>query len=286
MRVIAFLSVLLSTTSAIALEAPLPGKEDPRMQSALYSPGQITYLHLKIGHTLAIALPSDQIHNESYGSDSAHLRVSVPAGTNLIFLKPIAEMPGKSFFIQATLSDGSSRLYVFQIDVVATDGDSSDPYTLTFRDPAAAAAAKAAAWRTWKAQQEEKARQADLVAAANAAIDTNFKYVLQGKTLGDWNLLPTRQVGDDGTNTHFHFPGQHAPNVYVVSPDGHETVPDCTPNSATGVTTCHQLAVQWRLRDGDSELCVWNKAYNPVSTPTPSNTSSPNYDRVLRSTTP
>lgn len=277
--------LLLTTTSAMALQAPDVGKEDPRMQSLAYSPGQIYYLHLKVGHTLAITLPPDQIHNETYGSDSVHLKAPPVAGTNLIFVKPIAPMPAKSFFIHAILPDGSSRLYTFQIDVVAPDSDADDPYTLTFKDPAAATAAKAAAWRAWKAKEDEKTAKAALVAAANNIVDTNLKYVLQGKTAGDWNLLPTREVGDDGHSTHWHFPQTEAhPNIYVVSPDGKESVPDCSANSDTNITTCHQTAAQWRLRSGDSELCVFNRAFDAVGTPGPGNTSSPHFERTLRTT--
>jgi type IV secretion system protein VirB9 len=279
---LASIALLMGATSAMALQAPVPGKEDPRMQSLSYSPGQIYFLHLKVGHTLAITLPPDETRNETYGSDSVHLKTTPVAGTNLVFAKPVAAMPAKSFFIHAVMPDGSSRLYTFKVDVVAADGDSADPYTLTFRDPAAAQAAKVAAWRVWKAREDEKTAQAALAAAANNSVDKNFQYVLQGKTSGDWNLLPTRQVSDDGTNTHFHFPGQHSPIIYVVSGDGKETVPDCTPNSETHIATCHQLAARWRLRDGDAELCISNVAYDPIGVPTPSNTSSPDYERMLK----
>jgi type IV secretion system protein VirB9 len=282
----AVFSVLLSTSSALALQPPQPGKEDPRMQSVAYSPGQITYLHLVVGHTLAITLPPDETDNHGYGSDTAHLKVQSIAGSNLVFLKPILAMQPKSFFIQASMPTGSSRLYAFQVDVVPADGVSEDPYTLTFKDPAADAAAKAVAWRTWKAKQDEKTKTAALVVAANSPVDTNLKYVLQGKTVADWNLLPTREVSDDGHNTHFYFPGQHSPNIYVVSADGKETVPDCTPNSVTNMATCHQLAAQWRLRDGDSELCVFNRAFDPVGVKTPTDTSSPDYERTLRASAP
>jgi type IV secretion system protein VirB9 len=285
MRIVALAFALLASTSAMALEAPVPGKEDPRMQTITYSAGQIYFLHLVIGHTVAITLPTDEIHNDAYGSDSAHLKATPVAGTPIIFLKPIAVMPAKSLFIHAVLADGSSRLYPFQIDVVDQQGGSEDPYTLTIKDPVASAAAKNAAWKAWRAKEDAKAQQAALVAAAAATTDTNFKYVLQGKTTGDWNLLPTREVGDNGRETHWHFPGVEAhPQIYTVSPDGKEMVPDCSPNSETNITTCHQTAAQWRLRSGDSELCVYNLAFDPVGPPAPTNTSSPEFERTLRET--
>lgn len=285
MRITALAFALLASTSALAIEAPTPGKEDPRMQTITYSAGQIYYLHLVVGHTLAITLPSDQTHNEGYGSDK-RLEVVPVAGTPTIFLKPVGVIPtAKSLFIHATMPDGSSRLYPFQVDVGPADGTSEDPYTITVKDPVADTVAKAAAYRTWKAREDQKKAQADLVAAAATTMDTNFKYVLQGEKAGDWNLLPTRELGDNGRDTHFHFPQVEAhPQIYVVSPDGKETVPDCSPDSETQVTTCHQTAVQWRLRSGDSELCVFNRDFNPVGPPAPSNTSSPAYERTLKET--
>jgi type IV secretion system protein VirB9 len=266
----------------MALQAPGPGKEDPRMQTLVYSPGQIIYLHLVVGHTLTVVLPPTQSPADSFGSDTAHLKVVLTTGTNLAVLKPIAIMPAKSFFIRATQQDGSPALYTFQVDVVDPTGNSQDPYTLTLRDPGADAAAKAATWRQWRAQQDDRAKRAELAAAANGANDTNVKYVLQGKEVADWDLLPTREVGDDGKWTHFHLPQARSPLIYTVSPDGKDTVPDCTPNSETHVTTCHQLARQWRLRDGDAELCVFNKDFDPVGAQTPSNTSSPAIERTLK----
>lgn len=279
-------ATLLSATPAMAMQAPVPGKEDPRMQTLAYSAGQIIYLHLVVGHTLTVVLPPAQSASDSFGSDTAHLKVVLTAGTNLAVLKPIAVMPAKSFFIRATQQDGSSRLYVFQVDVTEPAAASADPYTLTLRDPGADAAAKAATWRQWRTREDEKAMRAQLAAAANGAADTNVKYVLQGKEVADWDLLPTRQVGDDGTSTHFHLPQARTPLIYAVSPDGKETVPDCTPNSETHVTTCHQLARQWRLRDGDAALCVFNRAFDPVGVQTPTNTSSPMIERTLRADVP
>ena len=283
---VAALACLLATTPAFALEAPSAGKVDPRMLTITYKPGDIYYVHLVVGHTLAITLPKDEVHNETLGSDSKHLEVTALAGTPLIFLKPKAPMPAKSFFIYASMPDGSSRLYTIQLDVVDEGGADTDPYTLTFVDKQADAQAAATARRVWQAKAAEKFKLAQLTAAAAATSDTNYKYVLQGETAGDWNLLPTREVGDNGRDTHWHFPQVEAhPQIYVVSPDGKETVADCSPDTATNVTTCHQTAAQWRLRSGNSELCVFNKAFDPVGVPAPTNTSSPDYERTLRETT-
>ena len=283
MRVIpALLASVLPSAPAMGLQAPVPGKADPRMQTIVYSPGEIVHLHLVIGHTLTVILPNGFDVTESFGSDTKHLGIHLMKGTQFAILKPIAEMPPKSFFIYATAADNAPKLFTFQVDVVPATGDSEDPYTLTFNAPAADAAAKAANSRRWKAQQDERAKQAELAAAANATADTNVKYVLQGKEIADWDLLPTREVGDDGHSTHFHLPQARVPLIYTVSPDGRETVPDCTPNSETHITPCHQLARQWRLRDGDGELCVFNRAFDPVGAQTPTNTSSPLIERTLK----
>ena len=69
--------------------------------------------------------------------------------------------------------------------------------------------------------------------------------------------------------------------IYVVHPDGKEAIADYVFNSATGVATVHQLAAQWRLRDGDAELCVFNKAFDPVGVTNTTRTSSPDVVREV-----
>lgn len=282
MRLILAALLMLSTPALAEVQPKAVAKDDAHVQTAEVAVGEVVVLHLMVGRTVAIQLPTEQTNNQSYGSDSKFVKAAIPAGSNLIFLKPEMEMAPKPFFISSTLADGKIRLYVLQIDVTKAVGDTPLPYTLKLVDPGADQAVKAAAWRWQQKQKQDKADAQALRDAVAHPVDTNLSYILQGETAADWNLLPTREVGDDGRSTHFHLPGARATLIYTVSPDGKESVADCSPDSETHITTCHQLAAKWRLRDGDAELCVYNKLFDPVGVPTPTNTISPEFRRELR----
>lgn len=94
---------------------------------------------------------------------------------------------------------------------------------------------------------------------------------------------PTPEVWDDGTQTYFRFPGNlRIPAFFVVNPDGKEAVADYTVNSKTHVVTVHQTAPEFRLRDGDSVLCLTNRHYDPVGQTLATGTTSPFIERVVK----
>lgn len=282
MRLAIALGLLLSAPALAEVPPKAVGKDDVHVQTAEVPVGEVVVLHLMVGRTVAIQLPPEQTDNHSYGSDSKFVKAFIPERSNIVFLKPEMEMAPKPFFISSTLADGKIRLYVLQIDVTKAVGETPLPYTLKLVDPGADQAVKVAAWKWQQKQKQDKADAQALRDAVAHPVDTNLSYVLQGETAADWNLLPTREVGDDGRSTHFHFPGARATLIYTVSPDGKESVADCSPDSETHITTCHQLAAKWRLRDGDALLCVYNRLYDPVGVQAPTNTISPEFKRELR----
>jgi type IV secretion system protein VirB9 len=183
-------------------------------------------------------------------------------------------------FIRTRTVDGTrTRTYALLVD---TRPPAQAALSFTFTYSADEAAAKLARWRQAVADREQKATKAALDAASGAA-DSNVRYVLQGEKAEDWDLLPTREVSDNGTDTHFHFPGaMRVPIIYAVNPDGKEAVVEPTFNSQTGVATVHQLALVFHLRDGDALLCVFDKAFDPVGVRSGTGTISPDVDRVTR----
>lgn len=263
---------------AWALDPPTPGKQDVRMQTAAYSPSQIYPLTLEIGHTMSVTVSDKETITDIWGSDSADLKAD-PAG-RYAFFKAQRTFSPRSVFLKTRCEDGSTRLYTFQAQAVEQGAD-SDTYNLTFRYPSDEAAARRAAWAQ-AAAEREKALAAQKLAQAQA-VDPNYRYVLQGLTAADWNLLPTRQVYDDGSTTFFVFPGSmRVPVIYTVNPDGQEAVAAYVFNSQTGIAEIHQLGTQWRLRDGDAELCIFNHAYNPVGLPNTTGTRNSEVQRVLK----
>lgn len=272
-------------TAAWALKDPTPGKVDPRMQTAAYNPQEIYALHLMVGRTMPVIVDPAERIVRSWGSDAAHLRVDLP-GTNVAALKAVYPMKPETFFLMTQADDGKDRIYAFQLDAIPLNPDDKDiTYSVTFTNPVKQAEVRHAAYVRWRAKQDEKRDVADLENAKAQCGD--FRYVLQGKTSADWDLLPTREVCSDGQNTYFHFPGNMVvPQIYAGIPDESkaEGVADYTFNSVTRIATVHRLARVWHLRSGDSMLCVFNKAYDPVGEQNTTGTRSPNILREVKLT--
>src|SRR5689334_22495495 len=196
------LTCLLAATPALGEVIPKAGpKDDQHIQTAVCATGEVVDLHLMVGRTVAIEMPPAMTNNQTYGSDSAFMRADIPIGTNMIFLKPEMPMPPKPFFVLSTMPDGKNQICTLQVDVAAAAGDVALPYKLRIADPAAEAAARAVAWKAAQQHRKEDADRAALRDAVAHPVDTNFRYVLQGKTVADWNLLPSRHVADDGHST-------------------------------------------------------------------------------------
>jgi type IV secretion system protein VirB9 len=264
---------------ALALQEPTPGAKDPRMVTAAYDPAQVFAVHVPQGQTLAITLSANEIATDGFGSDPKMLRADL-SGNVVMLWSGDAPVPPRSMFIRTRTLDGTrTRTYALLVD---TRPPAQAALSFTFTYPMDEAAAKLARWHQAVAEREQKAARAELDAASGAS-DSNVRYVLQGEKPEDWDLLPTREVSDNGTDTHFHFPGaMRVPIIYAVNPDGKEAVVEPTFNSQTGVATVHQLARVFHLRDGDALLCVFDKAFDPVGVRSSTGTISPDVDRLTR----
>jgi type IV secretion system protein VirB9 len=259
-----------------------PGKLDPRMVTAAYDPAQVYAVHVPQGQTLALTIAADEVATDGFGADKTILRADV-SGNVVVFVSGDAPVLPRPLFVRSRAIDGSrQRTYALLVDARPFD---KAEVSFTFTYPADDAARRAAAWRQMQAQRDQKAIAAQLAAAQGRMEgDGNVKYVLQGKTAADWNLLPTRQVSDNGEDTHFLFPGNMAvPIIYAADADGkNPKVVQSTFNSETGVATVHALAPVFHLVDGDTLLCVFNRAYNPIGVRSETGTISPGIQRVTK----
>jgi type IV secretion system protein VirB9 len=269
--------VCVASGPALALQEPSPGKLDPRMVTAAYDPAQVFAVHVPQGQTLAINLSANEIATDGFGGDVKSLRAETN-GNVVMLWSGDAPVPPRSMFIRSRSSvDGKTRTYALLVDTRPAD---QAALSFTFTYPADDAAARAALWRQAVVDRDQKATQAVLDAASGAA-DSNVRYVLRGETAADWDLLPKREVSDNGTDTHFHFPGaMRVPIIYAVNPDGKEAVVEPTFNSQTSVATVHQLARVFHLRDGDALLCVFNRSFDPIGVRSSTGTISPDVERV------
>jgi type IV secretion system protein VirB9 len=277
---VAAAALACAAVPALALDKADPGKLDPHMLVAVYNPAQIYAVHVAQGQTFEITVSPHETIINSFGADDTVLSADNDnSHHNLVIGSGPAVVAPRPLFVFTRTDDGKIERYSFLVDTVPPE---RADYSLTFTYPGEGSAAAVARWRQAKAEKEQAAVKAALDAASGAN-DTNFRYVLQGDKVADWDLLPTREVADNGTETHFHFPGNmRVPIIYAVNPDGKEAVADYSFNSQTGVATVHQLASVFHLRDGDAELCVFNKGFDPIGVRSATGTISSDVERVTR----
>ena len=106
--------------------------------------------------------------------------------------------------------------------------------------------------------------------------ERNWHYIAQG----DRSLLPL-EVFDNGYSTVFRFPGNvRIPSIFVIDPDGKEATANYTVKGDLG--QLDSVARGWRLRDGQTVLAVWNKAFDAVGKSPATQTTNPNVLRVVK----
>lgn len=126
-----FTALLLASSSALALQEPPPGKDDPRVRTIAYNPNNVTDVAATVGDVLAITFPDAERVEPIAVSDSKFLQATT-AGDNFAFLKPMKEMPKQPIFIKTIRRDGSKKLYVLQLHAASAD---NPVYLIRFSDP-------------------------------------------------------------------------------------------------------------------------------------------------------
>ena len=260
------------------------------MRLIAYDPAAVGHLSAATGATLVVGFATDEAVSTVAVSDSKDL-AAAPRG-NFLFIKAKQALPLQPVIVLTTGPHGLRR-YVF--DVVVEDqkdlgSDTPDLYySVQFTYPLDEAARRAAAEHARLAQEtrDEEARQATyqlnmahqlMESHARAADDPgrNWHYVAQG----DHSIAPL-EIYDDGYSTTIRFPGNvRIPGVFVLDPDGKEA----TANFAVkgDLVVIPSVARGWRLRDGDTVLCIWNAAFDPVGRPPGTDTVSPSVQRLVK----
>ncbi len=293
----ALLCIALATGRAGAEQEPAPARTDPRMRYVDYNPAQVVHLSTAVGATLVVGFSPHEAITAVAVTDSKDLAAS-PRG-NFLFFKSKIALPLQPVIVLTSGPVGTRR-YVFDIRTVdAADLGPDAPevfYSVQFRYPTDDAAARRAAAAAHAAAEQVELRQQLAQAQAQAADaelrlahsemeqrardplggDRNWHYVAQG----DRSLLPL-EVFDNGFSTVFRFPGNvRIPAVFVIDPDGKEA----TPNYAVkgDLLQVERVARGWRLRDGETVLCIWNLAFDAVGRPPGTGTTSPDVQRITR----
>ncbi|WP_354859893.1 TrbG/VirB9 family P-type conjugative transfer protein [Acetobacter fabarum] len=298
LAVAAFLAATsLSVVPAFAEQDPLPSRHDTRMRYVPYVADQVVHLSTAVGATLVVGFSPHETVDRVAVSDSIHLKAA-PAG-NYLFFKATQGLGLQPVIVLTRNDTGAERRYVFEVTTVAsaslanaTDGVY---YSVQFTYPADEAAARRAAvlarQQQERAQAEARAKELELQLAhermERETKDPNFgpknwKYIAQG----DRSILPI-EVWDNGNITVFRFPGNvRLPSLFTINPDGKEATANYSvKNDPAGWGTlmiADHLAPAWRLRDGNTVLCVFNKAFDSVGRNPGTNTISPNVVRTLK----
>lgn len=279
------------SSPARAEQDPVPGQEDARMRYLAYNPDQVVHLSTAVGATLVVGFGAKESVTAVAVTDSKDLK-AMPKGS-FLFFKSQEALPLQPVIVLTSTEGGGMRRYVFEITTVPAASLAVDApgiyYSVQFTYPAdeaerqrALAAAQAAqnlaASRAREAQyQLQLAHQKmELGARDPFSGDRNWHYIAQG----DRSLLPL-EVFDNGYSTVFRFPGNvRIPSVFVINPDGKEA----TPNYAVkgDLVQVDSVARGWRLRDGQTVLAVWNRAFDPVGQNPETQTTSPNVQRVIK----
>jgi type IV secretion system protein VirB9 len=275
---------------ARADQTPVSGSDDSRMRYIAYDAGQVVHLSTTVGSTLVVDFSPTETVTAVAETDSVHL-AAIPKGSYLFF-KPSSTLPLQPVIVLTQRQDGSVRRYVFEIETVSdptnANGAEGVFYSVQFTYPAdvaaAAEAGRAERWRAYRATAAKAAAAASAAAASailadantNPAVGTrNYRYVAQG----DASLTPIT-VFDNGYSTMFQFSGnERIPAMFVINPDGKEATAPYSVNG--GNVEVGQTAREFRLRDGNTVLDVYNLGYNTVGQNPGTGTTSPDVNRIV-----
>ena len=299
------LVVLLCTAAmpALALEEPQPGKLDPHVRTAIYSPADRTMIVASTGRVTNITFsPQERIKRVVMGKDDGPIAPPDPKSlgqdglVNNLPLRAVA--PGMSDLLVITLMpDASERTYQFLVRVKAAtkDGD-DDPdatYALAFTYPHEEhAAAVQQAAMTWKEKKAAKEREA---AEARMATDVfygprNWKYL----ATGDTSIAPY-EASDNGYLSAFRYPGNTTvPSIFLVDspawcdlhrppPAEYLKAPERTARvtNTADLTVVQQTAEHYRMRLGQKVVDVFNCGYDPVGHNPGTGTTTPDVVRQV-----
>ncbi|MBU6418761.1 MAG: TrbG/VirB9 family P-type conjugative transfer protein [Proteobacteria bacterium] len=271
-------------------QIPVSGRYDTRMRYVAYNPGQVVHLSTIVGDTMVISFAPTETVTSLAETDSLHL-AAVPKG-NYLFLKPSTALALQPIIVLTQRQDGSLRRYVFEIETAKSpttaNGTDGVFYSVQFTYPADAAAAAAARAAAEAAKVErlnelalEKATHTAALSILNAertnpfAGPRNYKYVAQGNR----GLAPLA-VWDNGYSTVLQFGGNaRIPAIFVINPDGKEATADYSVKGST--VQIGQTEREFRLRDGNTVLNIYNLGFDTVGGNPGTGTTSPRVTRVI-----
>lgn len=231
------LLTLYFAMSANAAQVPQPSPVDPRIRTIVYNPREVITLTGQLGYQMVIAFgDSERIENISIGDGQAW-QVTPNRKADLLFLKPIDQLPSTNMTVVTNL-----RRYNFELIATSPTNRRAQTYDIRFVFPHDEIAAVAAAAKP------------EPVSDATPPESWNFAYSYAGAKTN----VPAR-VFDDGKSTFFQWlVGNEAPAVFVVGQDGNESLVNTAMRGRYFVVD--EVAGQFVLRNGAQVTQVFNDA--------------------------
>ena len=223
--------VLATPTAASAVQRPVPGSVDPRIQTVFYDPDEVVALEGHFGYQLMIEFgPDERIENVAIG-DALAWQVTPNRGANLLFVKPVEQAVATNMTVVT-----DRRRYAFELSASRARGPRAADmaYVIRFTYPPEPVVIMEAAPPPPPPERR------------------NVAYTYTGSRAA----LPSL-VFDDGRFTYFQWPEQMAtPALFVVAGDGSESIVNY--GVRDGYVVVEQLAPWFRLRNGREVTTVIN----------------------------
>lgn len=233
---------LVQPSIAHAAATPQPGPVDPRIRTIVFNPREVVTLVGQIGYQTVLSFGAgERIENISVG-DSLAWQATPNKKADLLFLKPIDNLPGGTNMTVVT----NMRRYNFELLINNDVRRRQQAFDIRFVYPNEEAEAAA---RIVAMEQP--------VSEGVPAEGWNFAYSFTG----DKTNVPLR-VFDDGRFTYFQWPDRvDTPAVFVIGADGRESLVNHMTRGRYFVV--EQVASQFVLRSGTQVTQVFNDAMRP-----------------------
>lgn len=263
-KVIIYLMILLfSSFSSWAEVKPRSGTyEDERLTDVVYNPNQVVRIDTYYGVATALVFhENERVLSAAVGDSEAW---EIEASDNVVFVKPIAEMPMTNLHIKTNL-----RLYHFLLDLA--DGESKNvAFRISFKYPEYE--------RQLQAQKNKRATSGKskpiiinfdpLKHFQNNRHKMNTKYFTRGSA-----TLKPSMVYDDNNHTYVLMKQtQVRPAVYAINASGKESLVNRTDKGNWIVV--QGIYKKIRLRAEGTVIEIMNDNYDPTLTnftPPPTN---------------
>lgn len=265
-------------SDALALSKPKSSAADKRIQYVPYQSNNVVPLKTADGLVTTVSFEEgEEIQNYGAGFLQAW---EFAAFGNQLFLKP-KEDQGETNLVVVT----NRRVYTFDVDYAQNLDDVTYRMIFTYPDTAAK-----------KRKEREVAKELSKSSINPATLSPretltagqpvanqpqyNWYYSMNfGDAITSKDLAPSA-VFDDGRFTVMRFePGTELPAVYTVRPEDGETIVKTHVDPSTNSIIIEETAREFRLRNGQAVVGIYNEGYGKNFLKTPDGTTVPGLKR-------